>query len=102
MIKIRYRGEMYDNATNGYKVEWRDAFLVQIVYAHNETVAFVAYEDAHGWGNEQGLKVMPTKLDNIRIARTRIPLFSMADANGAKMPDAATKPPAIGPAFYQD
>lgn len=94
MIKIRHRRDKYDPKTGRNETVWCDAFLVQMLHdplSSARATAVIAYHDNRpgvAW-SEEGMEIMvETSLSNIRIARSRIPLFSTAEANGAQSPDA--------------
>lgn len=84
MIKIKWRRE----GSNA----WIDAWLVQMLsdqHAMNGFTAIVAFQEPGDTWGEQGLRIVRERdVHHIRIARSRIPLFSTAQANGAQSPDA--------------
>lgn len=102
MIKIKHYRHV--QAKGGY--QWCDAFLVQVLHdpnASESTRVIVAYQDGQNARDANvGMKLESAIMQHVRIPRPRIPLFDPPQAKRDAPPDAATKPPALGPAFYND
>lgn len=73
---------------NSTTKEWQDAWLLSFIHsAHKGVVAIISYQD-DGWGHAQGMKITSEEdLSNLRLSRTRIPLFAPSEA--VAPPDAA-------------
>ena len=66
---------------------WRSGYLVQIT--DNGRHAIVAHDPSNGLAASQGLILVTVELQQVRICRTRIPLFDDAPAENGALPDAA-------------
>lgn len=93
MTKVRYRRYGYDPKTSLNEYHWIDAWLIQLLadpHSSDGVKAVVAFQDDE-YGSEQGLKIAAVKnLNELRIARQRIPLYDdPAMERATQMPDAA-------------